>query len=752
VGAFRLTFFGELKRRNVFRVGIAYLALAWLLTEVAGTLFPAFGIPDWGVRFIVIVFALGFVPTLIISWVYELTPEGIKREKDVEREVSIVHHTATRLDLIIISLIVVALGFVAADRLWLSPRLDYSSEIVVETAPRSPQSTEPESLPTPDSIAVLPFANRSANPDDMFFVDGVHDDLLTHISRIGAFKTISRTSVMKYRDTTLSIPHIARELDVATVLEGGVQRVGDQVRINVQLIDARTDDHLWSQIYDRRLTATNVFAIQSEIAELVAQALRAELTPEAKAQLSSVPTENLEALEQYFQGRQKMDTRLVADLFLAVQHFEKAIELDPSFALAHAKLAYSSALYSQYASRSAGMEETERQAWLEKSRLAAEKARQLDSRLAEAHTAIGLNKWYRGDMEGAEAAFMQALQLNPNEPQANQWLGMVISGRADRAQEALEYSLRAVTLDPMSAIILCDYGDVLTGAGRFDEALAQYQQAVAIEPRFSKGYRRLGDLAVRSGRLDQAILALRKAQAIEPDESQAPSRLGDVYLSLGDDQQAEHWYKIAMRQSSGEEQKVGTNLGRLYLHRGDTHQAREYLKTVLQANPKDQRALYLLVNLDLAEGDIPGALSRYQLAYPGLFDDQPTVDISNRSTAIHLAAVHSIAEEQGRKEQLLGLAWQNAKSHEPRSYLDEASIHALRGDDQAALDALGKVDTLEKNLYWRELVFGHPAFQSLMGNPEFQALDDTFKSEIDRQLALVQELEASGQLDPLPYR
>jgi hypothetical protein len=200
-----MSLFAELKRRNVFRVAIAYLAAAWLLTEVAGTLFPVFGVPEWGVRFMVILFALGFLPALIFSWVYELTPEGLKRERDVVRDDSITRVTARRLDGITIGMVLVALAVLAVDRLWLDSR-HIQSEVVPQAtdsevaAPASGEaSTVDDAGP---SIAVLPFANRSARAEDVFFVDGIHDDLLTYISQIGSIKTISRTSVMQYRDTT----------------------------------------------------------------------------------------------------------------------------------------------------------------------------------------------------------------------------------------------------------------------------------------------------------------------------------------------------------------------------------------------------------------------------------------------------------------------------------------------------------------------------------------------------------------------
>jgi len=738
-----LSFFEELKRRHVFRSAIAYLALAWLLTEVAGTLFPGFGIPDWAFRFVVIVLALGFVPVLVFSWAYEITPEGVKREKDVVRDEASAWRAARRLDKLTIGIVVVALAFIVADRFWLGSRLGQPAEVSEQTStPAEPAAEEGVELPL-NSIAVLPFANRSDNPKDVFFVDGIHDDLLTFISQIGSIRTISRTSVMKYRDSTLSIPEIARELAVATVLEGGVQRAGDQVRINVQLIDAHSDAHLWSQIYDRELTASNVFAIQSEIAGSIAEALRAELTPEARERIASVPTENLEALEAYFLGRQTMATRRVTDLAEAVEHFERAVALDPDFALAYVGLAYSSALYWNYASLPS--EEP-----LERAGKAAQRALQLDPGLAEAHTAEGLVKWYGREFEEAEEAFKRAIRLNSNEVQAHQWIGHMLGSRGGRVEEALGYSRNAVKLDPKSAIILADYGDVLNNAGRFDEALAQFQQAVRIEPRFAKGYRLIGQQAVRFGRLDQAISAFRTALDIEPGNWSMISNVGSLYLGLGDDQRAEYWFRLASKQAPGGEEQLGVNLGRLYLYRGEVERAMAYFGSAWASNPDNQIVLYYLVNHDLAEGDVAGALARYRKAFPGLLGGEPVVDGPNHVAAIQLAVIYSRTGEEELAERLLGLAWQVTQSFEPRHYEDEAAIHAMRGNDKAALDALRSLGLDIQIQAWQDFIVDHPAFEGLFDDPEFQALDEAFEAEMARQLARVREMEASGELPPLP--
>ncbi len=737
-----MSFFAELKRRHVVRAGVAYLALAWLLIEVAGTLFPGFGIPDWAFRFVVIVLALGFVPVLVFSWAYEITPEGVKREQDVVRDEASAIAAARRMDKLTIGIVVVALAFIVADRFWLSPRLGQPDVASQEPAEQAEMPADEGADLPPSSIAVLPFANRSDNPKDVFFVDGIHDDLLTFISQIGSIKTISRTSVMKYRDSTLSIPEIARELAVATVLEGSVQRAGDQVRINVQLIDARTDAHLWSQIYDRELTASNVFAIQSEIAGSIAEALRAELTPHDRERIASVPTENLEALEAYFLGRQKMATRRVADLAEATEHFEQAVALDPEFALAYVGLAYSTALYWNYA-------QLRSEELLVEGRLAAQHALRLDPGLAEAHTAEGLLEWYGREFEKAEEAFKRAIRLNPNEVQAHQWLGHMLGSRG-RVEEALEYSRKAVLLDPKSAIILADYGDVLNWAERYEEAVEQFRQAVAIEPQFSKGYRRLGDLAIASGSLVEGISAYREAQALEPENWRILRSLASIFLALGDDQRAEDLIRMAVEKAASGEEQLGVSLGRLYLYRGDDERAMTHIGSAWAGNPDDQIALYYLANHDLAEGDITGALDRYRKAFPGLLGDEPAVDGPNHVVAIQLAVIYSRSGEAELAERLLDLAWQVAESFEPRHYGDEAAIYAMRGNRQAALDALRSMGRLEQIQSWREFVVGHPALQVLFDDPEFQALNDEFEAEMARQLAQVREMEASGELPPLP--
>ena len=282
-----MSLFNELKRRNVFKVGVAYAVTAWILLQLVDVVGDILALPEWAPRFILLLLVIGIVPAVIFAWAFELTPEGVKREKDVDRSQSIAPQTGKKLNNAILGLMALAIVYLLFDKF--SEDGETGSKPVSQPSTESAAGVEEKTTPAPtetepviskQSIAVLPFDNRSNREEDQFFTDGIHDDLLTTIARIGSMKVISRTSVMEYRGTTKKLPEIAKELGVANILEGGIQRSGNQVRINVQLIDAYTDEHLWAEIFDRELTANNLFAIQSEISKAIAEALHATLSPE----------------------------------------------------------------------------------------------------------------------------------------------------------------------------------------------------------------------------------------------------------------------------------------------------------------------------------------------------------------------------------------------------------------------------------------------------------------------------------------
>jgi TolB-like protein len=345
----------------------------------------------------------------------------------------------------------------------------------VTTAATAAKSAPPSSFTdTRPSIAVLPFENRSRAADDVFFVDGIHDDILTQLSKVSALRVISRTSVERFRKSDLSMQEIAKQLGVRSILEGGVQRSGDRVRINVQLVDAPTDAPVWAETYDRELIAPNIFAIQSELATAIAGELKASLTPAEQARASVIPTQSLEAWEAYQRGRQRLATRNTAAIRDAEGHFRKAIAHDSTFALAWDGLADTLVLQAYYGSRPKNERLTDAEQ-------AVTRALTLEQNLAEGWASAGVIAYQRLDLEHAEQMLRGAIALNPNYAPAHHWLSMTLTDLG-RRREALAMAESAVMLDPLSAVINNWLGNARDRVGRFDEApdMQDLAQAVVV--------------------------------------------------------------------------------------------------------------------------------------------------------------------------------------------------------------------------------------------------------------------------------
>jgi len=750
-----LSLFSELKRRNVFRVAIAYLALAWLLTEVSGTLFPAFGIPLWGVRFVVIVLALGFVPALIVSWVYELTPEGLKREKAVVPDASIVRLTAKRLDMFTIGLIVVALAFILTNRLWLSPRHAEQSTAPAAVATDDSQTSEPESTAPqhpPKSIAVLPFDNRSADEENAeFLAAGVHDELLTVLSKLSDLKVLSRTSVERL-DTNLSIPEIGTLLNVATVLEGQVQRAGDHVRITVQLIDASRDEHMWAEIYDRKLSATNIFLIQSEIATAIAAALRTKLSPQEQKRLEVIPTESLAALEAYFLGKQSMAKRTSAGLVQAVNHFKKAIELDPGFALAYVSQADSIVLQIE----SSGLSSQEAFSLAEP---LINKALELDDQSGEAYASLGLILAYVGEHNAAEAAFQSALELGPNYVSAHHWYSNLLR-QFGRYDAGLEQITEAIQLDPLSTVLQANLGTVLFELGRPEESLAEYEKLVARDSNYPPSHWSIGALYwTEFGQLNKALVWLKKGIERNPGDAVIPAWLGLLYLDLGDEAEAEYWINNALEFGPD---SIFPNWAKemLLIYQGDHLQAREYANKVLQEDPIWPLSLANLRNQDIRAGRVVDSSTRYEKQFPALFnDDDPKINRINVEAAINLGVIMASLGQSARAKLLLDRSLDYAESttiSRSHWYLfaygipQKVQIYALQGKTRKALDGLRQaVDEGWRGLWWYWLEHD-PNLNSIRQEPEFRAMVKEIKADMAAQLEQVRAIDANEELESTP--
>ena len=452
-----MSVFKELNRRNVFRVAAGYAVLSWLLLQIADVLMDTMGLPDiWG-KAVLGLLLIGILPVLIFSWVYEMTPEGIKRENEIAHDSSITSHTAKKLNIVVIVLLVIAMGVFAIDRFTSAPVTAIPA--VTNTMP------VPGAIPV---VAVLPLQALSTDEEGIFLASGLHDDLLTRLAQLQAFKVISRTSVMEYANTTKNLRDIGAELGANFILEGGLQAIGGNVRINAQLIDAASDEHLWADTYNRELTTANLFDVQAEIAGAIANAMHATLSPKEIEQLGGVPTKNLKAYEAYLRGRDLRQRLTMQSIQGAVAAQREATELDPEFGEAWAALA--SALIAQYWEEGAEDGASPNEALVEESRQALERAQQLDPGTASTYMAESRFHYYGfRDYSSALIALGQAEAIAPNDIRVSSVRGFLLR-RLGRVSEAADALLGAKKLNPNSISLYRETTDTLVAAGRCDEA------------------------------------------------------------------------------------------------------------------------------------------------------------------------------------------------------------------------------------------------------------------------------------------
>jgi TolB-like protein/Tfp pilus assembly protein PilF len=457
-------FFAELKRRNVLRSGAFYAASAWLLVQVATQVFPFFHIAEWVVRWIVVAAAIGFPFAMLFSWFYEWTPHGVVRESDISPNESDTLHTGKKLDRWIIAVLVLAVVLLLTDKLVL-----HRDEKLTDVAPGA------AAIPS-RSVAVLPFENLSEDKANAYFAEGVQDEILTRLSKIADLKVISRTSTQHYKSAPENLPEIARQLGVAHILEGSVQKSGDAVRVNVQLIKAANDSHLWADTFDRKLT--DIFSVESEVAKAIADQLRAHLTGQEEQVIAAKPTDNVEAYDAYLRGLAftLKSGNTAANSLGAQKYLREAVRLDPKFALSWALLSFVEAR----GYRTATLQPTI--ALREETRQAAETALALQPNLGEAILAKGSYHYFcLKDYDAAVHYFEQARQLLPNSSRIPESLAYV-ARRRGQWERSESYFNEAERLDPRNVYLLTQHAQTYIMLRRFPEALRKINQVLEITP------------------------------------------------------------------------------------------------------------------------------------------------------------------------------------------------------------------------------------------------------------------------------
>jgi TolB-like protein/Tfp pilus assembly protein PilF len=731
------SFFQELKRRNVFRVAIAFGIASWLILQIVDVVLPLLDLPEWVSKLILLMLIVSFPIAIILAWAFEMTPEGVKLEKNVDRSQSITTKTGRKLDFTIIAVLVVALG--------ISVYLNVGEEGEVTGEPVSVSNASVDI--GPPSIAILPFANRSANENDAFFVDGMHDDLLTQMAKISAFKVISRTSVMQYRDSGKPMPVIGEELGVSTIVEGGVQRSGDRIRINIQLIEAATDEHIWAETYNRELTAANIFEIQEEITAEIAGALHAELTPEDQQRLAVNPTDNLAAYEAYLFGRQLIDTRISGKSFDAEAQFKHAIELDPGFELAHVALGETYMIQNNLGvlSKSELLEKLDEfSLW----------ANDLDNKSGEVYNVLAGRQEYNGNYVRAKEYYLKAVELSPQYALAQHWLALLYVNFTGELEEAIEIYQDVLKLDPLNEIVRANLSFLYVRNGDFEAAQAELKRGLAVNVMQPQTINTLGGVYYVG--FSDAATAMRLSQKATQLDANYGASVAALYGNLGDSESAARWLQPHREKYPDEADGVATEMDEK-LRAGDAAGAVELAVEALTMSRDIMPAAFpLRVMQDeyFRQGRAGELLGMYADFYPALLYEEPEVHQSNVGAALGLLSVHLHLGDEAAAAQLSDIIltqskiWPTVGVFGPSAV--SAEVYALNGEIEASVAEISRLLNAGWIIFGADRAFDGSGMADLRADAEFQTLIEANDVKVAEQLAQIRQLEEDGMLARYP--
>jgi TolB-like protein len=689
----------ELKRRNVFRVAIGYLILGWVVLQITDIVAPALRLPEWTITLVLLLGVIGFPFALFFAWAFELTPEGLKREHEVDRSKSITHYTGRKVDFAIIGLLAVALAFVVTDNYVLLDEPD-KNPVTVEESFAAGQAY--------DSIAVLPFHNMSSDPEQEFFSDGIAEELLNALARLRNLKVAARTSAFAFKEQQTDIREIGQALNVATVLEGSLRKSGNRLRITAQLIDVETGFHLWSETYDRELT--DVFAIQDDITAQIMAALKVHLEVGETNQVTS--TINPEAYQAYIQGRQQLHERTLESIQQAHASFERATSLDPGYALAWAGQALAVFLQGDDSYGDLEIEATR-----VRTQALINRALELNPKLAEAHAVRGLS---HPDPIQERRALDQAVTLNPGVAEFHLWRSNALQsqGRYKDSKESLE---RAFELDPLHPAILAALGQKAcwewnTPVEPLLDAMARYpsqQTNVKIQCQTAKGeYARAWET------VESATIVLRLDFA---------KYFTSLFLKRCDS----HW----IRQESVEKDTFVQAI-----HCQDDDLAMQRYAAIPEQQQRDPRVLDYLSVVQLRQKKYAAFLATLDERFN---DSAPTLDFQSGSFVAggHLYLNRILALQlTGREEEALG-ALETARQALDRSkaagmirgyHIFEAKILLLSRNHNAGLQSLDKAFR-NFEVTWR--MRRDPVVMALVSPEELAELTGWYDEHIDAERA-----------------
>ncbi len=740
------SFLTELKRRNVLRVAVAYLVLSWLVVQVGSVLLPTFEAPAWVMRVVVLVLVVGFVFTLVVSWVYELTPDGVKRESEIDRTQSITTQTARKLDIAVIALLIAAIGVAVATR------GGVPAGAPAPISPPAPGDARP-------SVAVLPFVNMSALKENEYFADGLSETLLNMLAQVSGLKVAARTSAFAFKDTKTDIREIGRVLNVGTVLEGSVQRAGTKVRITAQLIDASDGSHLWSQSYDR--TLDDIFAIQDEIATAVAKELTRSLMGTATSSraptVASPATHDAKAYDLYLRGLEQRNINSYGSLPVAERLFQEAVALDAGFDDARTALARTYFLMAD-----TGLLTQRDAAVRGRALLAPLIERKNPSPIALSYDAILQLRSveaidYSRARSSAQETTLRAISQAPNAVELYELAALTLRGDDERQEEALEIIERGLGIDPLSTVLLTAKARQLRDMKHYDEALLAFTRIRELAPESPTGYNGAALVYGQRGPFVEAVRWYARSAEIDRQDHELPAAAAQYLLILGLPAEALPWIERAEQlNASGSDSRRVRMLHAVQT--GDDEQALQIAESVIRERRDNRRwiqgiAVGVYTTLMDEAGKIDEAMALLRREAPGILDWPPTPPKTEFDFIVlwfgteQLAGTMRDDERQARLTHIFNSTKAADPEFDPDKGIDGLFLNAARGNHARAAELLEQVfgDPGELPEDWR-LLLRSPSLAQVVKDPRVVATVAKLEADFAKQASRYRELVASGEI------
>ena len=733
-------FLQELKRRNVVRVGVAYVVIAWLRAQVAELALDSFDAPTWVMKAILLVLALGLPLALFFAWAFELTPDGIKKEKDIDRSQSITQQTGRKLDFFIIGVLLIAVGYFTYDKFVLLPE---ATDSATASAQSGPQATSGEEK----SIAVLPFANMSGDESSGYFSDGLADTVLHMLAQVADLRVAARTSSFQFRDQAMGIGEIGRQLNVSSVLEGSVQKSGDKIRVTAQLIDVSNGYHLWSGNFDRNLS--DVFAIQDEIASEVVAALKLSLLGESAESLTQDHTDILDAYTEYLLAVSDLNAIGTDNLTSAVTHLQEAIRLDPDYARAYSTLGRAYLLMTNWGA--IGRDQA-----VAAARNVASRALDIDPASTEALAVLGHAASWDGDRKLAGELLTKAIEIGPNDVVAQDFYAQYLESVA-RPEAAEAVYREMIHLDPLSETAHVGLAGNLMQQMQYDEASDTIVNFKVIQPDSLNADSLMFFVERSQGNLAAAITTIMDTIALNPDDPDPEGQflIGLTYLALDMPAEASRWFDRAIEVDGQHAVSRAAPLFLDYYLQQNEEESFRLARDLLAERIDERQGARLIALTILTE--YGAKTDRHDLVldtldnlYPHLFDDPPhELDKDFTGTVFSgLALLRSGDTDRGLH---LLQSFDELSAPYREAYgtgRGSVATQLLVGDKDGALERLAELAKSPHDSLYNELFLERSSlYDPLREEPAFIALLNEYDKHAEEQRQLLQAMsqDSSGQ-------